>query len=201
MSNEKFLKYYTITIALIFLSIIASIAIWFYYEVSKINLDRQVYVEMADKNENIVIIDTSNTIYPINNAPYTTEELIEEYDKAVDNLNPDFFVKDFESYVPGEEIKNLNESQISNIAEKGFEESAKRIAGEGASNKETETIVMQEIIPNNYFTRKYQEKVEIYKELKMNAYVVTRENEMHCEIKIYIDPSTELIVGGEAYGD
>ena len=34
----------------------------------------------------------------------------------------------------------------------------------------------------------------------MKAYVVTRENEMGCGIKIYIDPSTALIVGGSAYG-
>ena len=35
----------------------------------------------------------------------------------------------------------------------------------------------------------------------MKAYVVTRENEMGCGIKIYIDPTTALIVGGDAYGD
>ena len=35
----------------------------------------------------------------------------------------------------------------------------------------------------------------------MEAFVVTRENEMGNGIKIYIDPTTGLIVGGEAYGD
>ena len=108
---------------------------------------------------------------------------------------------DFGTYKPNNKSKGLTNKQISEIAQKGFEESAKRIAGEGASNKETERIKLEEIIPNNYFTRKNRQSNTKYQELKMNAYVVTRENDMGCGIKIYIDPTTALIVGGEAYGD
>lgn len=141
--------------------------------------------------------DTTNSV----NAPATTKEFIDYYDKDIENLDLNYFVKDFENYKSGDKSKNLTNSQISEIAEAGFKESAKRIAGEGASNKESERITTEEIIPNNYFTRGYSEKQVMYNNLKMNAYVVTRENEMYCGIKIYIDPTTGLIVGGEAFGD
>lgn len=155
-----------------------------------------------DTNSSETVTNNINTLKDDKtNAQATTNELIEQYNKSVENLDTEYFVTDFETYRPNDKSKNLNEKQISEIAEKGFEESAKRIASEGASNKETETIKLQEIIPNNYFTSKYQERRIIYNDLKMNAYVVTRENEMGCGIKIYIDPSTGLIVGGEAYGD
>ena len=135
------------------------------------------------------------------NAFLTNEELIEKYNKGAENLDTEFFVKDFESYKSNNNSMNLTNEKISEIAEKGFEESAKRIASEGASNIETETIKLEEIIPNNYFTRKYSERDIKYYDLKMRAYVVTRTNEEGCGVKIYIDPTTALIVGGKAFGD
>ena len=54
---------------------------------------------------------------------------------------------------------------------------------------------------NNYFTSTYKEPREIYKNIKRNCFVVSRENEMGCGIKIYVDAQTGLIIGGEAYGD
>lgn len=175
---------------------------------------KRVYNEMRGiKSEDIILNDTvqesttSNIIEntqtaeePVN-APGISEDWWKEYDLAIDNLDTKYFVTDFETYKSTEKSKNLSKKQISEIAEKGFEQSAKWIAGEGASNKETEQIKIEEIIPNNYFTRKYRESNTIYPELKMNAYVVSRENEMGCGIKIYIDPSAGLIVGGMAYGD
>ena len=151
-------------------------------------------------------VDTTNTEINISeednvNAPPTTQELIDEFDKSAEKLDSNYFVTDFETYKSKDSNMKLSNKQISEIAEKGFEESAKRIAGEGTSNKETEKIVLEEIVPNNYFTRKYRESDTNYPELKMKAYVVTRENEMGCGIKIYIDPTSALIVGGDAYGD
>ena len=146
-------------------------------------------------------ISTNSTEDNNVNAPGISQEWWQEYDLAIDNLDTNYFVTDFGTYKPNNKSKGLTNKQISEIAQKGFEESAKRIAGEGASNKETEKIELEEIIPNNYFTRKNRENYTNYQELKMNAYVVTRENDMGCGIKIYIDPTTALIVGGEAYGD
>ena len=146
-------------------------------------------------------IDNTQTTEEIDNKPLTTQELIDEHDKSAENLDSNYFVTDFEKYKSKDSNMKLTNKQISEIAEKGFEESAKRIAGEGASNKETEKIVLEEVIPNNYFTRTYRQSDTNYQELRMKAYVVTRENEMGCGVKIYIDPTTALIVGGDAFGD
>lgn len=147
------------------------------------------------------IVENTQTVEETVNVPGISEDWWKEYDLAIDNLDTNYFVTDFETYKSNDENKNLTNEQISKIAQIGFEESAKRIAGEGASNKETEQIKLEEIIPNNYFTRKYRKSDANYPNLKMTAYVVSRENEMGCGIKIYIDPSTGLIVGGMAYGD
>jgi len=160
---------------------------------------RNIPVETNNKEqfaEKTNVVEEEN-----NNAPEISDGWWQSFDLAVDNLDTKYFVTDFENYKSGEKSKNLTNEQIIEIAQIGFEESAKRIAGEGAFNKETEKIELKEIIPNNYFTRKYRESDDIYQELKMEAYVVTRENEIGCGIEIYIDPTTALIVGGSAYGD
>ena len=41
----------------------------------------------------------------------------------------------------------------------------------------------------------------VYKDIKRNAYVVKRENDMGNGIKIYVDATTGLIIGGDAFGD
>ena len=172
-----------------------------YNEMHNIKSDDAILYNTLQENITSNIVENTQTTVENVNAPMTTQDFIDEYDKAIENLDPAYFVTDFESYKPNTKSKNLSNKQISEIAQVGFDESAKRIAGEGASNKETEKIELEEIIPNNYFTRRYRESDTIYQELKMKAYVVTRENEMGCGIKIYIDPTTGLIVGGGAYGD
>lgn len=144
---------------------------------------------------------TTDAVNKIVNEPLAMNDFIATFDKAVEELDQNYFVTDFENYELKSKIKKLKDEEISEIAQIGFEESAKRIAGEGAENKDSETIEIEEIIPNNYFTRKYRESDEIYKDLKMTAYVVTRENDIGNGIKIYIDMATGLIVGGEAFGD
>ena len=172
-----------------------------YNEMRGIKSEDSISTDTFQESTTSNIAENTQTTEEIVNAPSISEDWWKEYDLAIDNLDTKYFVTDFETYKSSDKSKNLTNKQISEIAEKGFEESAKRIAGEGASNKETEEIKLEEIIPNNYFTRKYREGDTNYPELKMNAYVVSRENEMGCGIKIYIDPSTGLIVGGMAYGD
>lgn len=172
-----------------------------YNEMRGIKSEDTISYNILQGNTTSNVVENAQTTEETVNALSISEDWWKEYDLAIDNLDTKYFVTDFKTYKSSNESKQLTNKQISEIAEKGFEESSKRIAGEGASNKETEKIVLEEVIPNNYFTRKYRESYTNYQELKMKAYVVTRENEMGCGIKIYIDPTTALIVGGEAYGD
>ena len=120
---------------------------------------------------------------------------------AVKNLDKNIFLTDFESYkLENNDIK-ISESKAKEIAQKGFEESKKRIAGEGADNKSSETVKIEQINANNYFTRLSDQSDEIYKEISRKCYVIQRENDIGNGISIYVDVSTGLIIGGQAYGD
>ena len=79
--------------------------------------------------------------------------------------------------------------------------SEKRIAGEGADNKESEIVRIEEESPNNYFTRYINDGDEIYTNIKRKCYIISRENEMGNGVKIYVDATTGLIIGGGAFGD
>lgn len=118
----------------------------------------------------------------------------------VDSSNQDVFLRDFENYNPEDETI-ISAERAREIAQIGFEESAKRIAGEGADNVESEQVKLEEVYANNYFTRKNPESDKIYSNIRRACYVVQRENEMGCGIKIYVDATTGLIIGGNAYGD
>lgn len=123
------------------------------------------------------------------------------YYEAVKNLDKQIFLTDFENYMPvGNEIK-ISENEAKKIAQKGFEESKSRIAGEGADDIDSETIKIEEVPANNYFTRLYNQADEVYTEIKRKCYIIQRENEMGCGIKVYVDVTTGLIIGGEAFGD
>lgn len=123
------------------------------------------------------------------------------YYEAVKNLDKQIFLTDFENYMPvGNEIK-ISENEAKKIAQKGFEESKSRIAGEGADDVDSETIKIEEVPANNYFTRLYSQGNEVYTEIKRKCYIIQRENDMGCGIKIYVDVTTGLIIGGEAFGD
>ena len=120
---------------------------------------------------------------------------------AVKNLDKNIFLTDFESYkLENNDIK-ISESKAKEIAQKGFEEFKKRIAGEGADNKSSEKVKIEQINANNYFTRLSDQSDEIYKEISRKCYVIQRENDIGNGISIYVDVSTGLIIGGQAYGD
>lgn len=116
-------------------------------------------------------------------------------------VNEDPFLRDFDSYNPGSSEVKITEAKAKEIAQIGFEESKKRIAGEGADDVASQTIVIDEISPNNYFTRKDREYDKVYSNIKRKAYIVTRTNDMGNGIKIYVDATTGLIIGGKAFGD
>lgn len=123
------------------------------------------------------------------------------YYEAVKNLDKQIFLTDFKNYMPvGNEIK-ISENEAKKIAQKGFEESKSRIAGEGADDIDSEIIKIEEVPANNYFTRLYNQGNEVYTEIKRKCYIIQRENEMECGIKVYVDVTTGLIIGGEAFGD
>ena len=159
-------------------------------------LEKDYYDVKAKQDE--LEKNTSSNI----NAEPISEDFWKEYDKQVDSLDKTLFVTDFKTYKPKDSDMNLTKKEISEIAENGFKESAARIAGEGADNKASEKIEeLDEIIPNNYFTRKYKESDAVYKDLKTHGYKVTRTNDMGNGIYIYIDKTTGLIIGGGAFGD
>ncbi len=159
-------------------------------------LEKDYYDVKAKQDE--LEKNTSSNI----NAEQTSEDFWKEYDKAVDNLDKTLFVTDFKTYKPKDTDMEFTNREISGIAENGFKESAARIAGEGANDKASEKIEeLDEIIPNNYFTRKYKESNSVYKDLKTHGYKVTRTNDMGNGIYIYIDKTTGLIIGGGAFGD
>ncbi|MBR3254708.1 MAG: hypothetical protein IKF97_00550 [Clostridia bacterium] len=169
--------------------------------------------EIKKENTNSEEINIDNTIVQNDiaeeiNKAYTTDEqknqrleFERKFNEAVNNLDRAVFLVDIENYNPQSNEITISETEAKKIAQKGFEESARRIAGEGADNKESETIRIDEKSPNNYFTRYIYDGDKMYTNIKRNCYIITRENEMGNGISIYVDATTGLIIGGNAFGD
>lgn len=122
------------------------------------------------------------------------------YYKAVNNLDNTIFLIDFKNYAPDNNDIKIEERKAKEIAQKGFEES-KRIASEGTDDINSETVKIEEVTANNYFTRYYYQGNETYDKIKRNCYAIQRENDMGCGVTIYVDVTTGLIIAGEAFGD
>ena len=123
-----------------------------------------------------------------------------EYDKKVENIDKNIFVTDFEEFYNeynNTESGAVEMSKAKEIAEKGFKE-AERIVG--AYDESTEDVKMEEVYPNNFFTRKERESDKTEK-TKVSAYVFTRYDEMGNGVQIYIDLKLGKIIGGGAFGD
>lgn len=158
-------------------------------------------IKNENKIENVVEKDSKNETDTNTVKDSSNDKKNESNNKEDNKTEESVFLTDFENYnIQSNEVK-ITENQAKQIAQIGFEESARRIAGEGADNKETERIIITEMSPNNYFTRKYNEYDMVYTNIKRKCYVITRENEMGNGISIYIDVTTGLIIGGEAFGD
>lgn len=154
------------------------------------------YVFLEGRNSNggvpLVIIQNWLEEYKKENDPYY---------KAVSNLDNTIFLTDFENYVPNNNDIEITEKKAKEIAQKGFEESKIRIAREGTDDIDSETVKIEEVVANNYFTRYYYQGNEFYNNIKRNCYAIQRQNDMGCGVTIYVDVSTGLIIAGRAFGD
>lgn len=124
-------------------------------------------------------------------------------DQGVKNLDSTYFVTDPANYNPDDTGKQKisSKEKINQIAQIGFDESAKRIASEGTENVESQIITTEVVSPNNYFTRLYKEYNRVYTDVKRECFVVTRNNDLCSSVSIYIDSITGLIIGGECISD
>ena len=168
---------------------------------SKKNLDLESSLEKQGGQIYKTDKKISNTISENDKTEKQKEYESNPNNIAVKNLDKSIFLTDFESYKPENNDIKISESKAKEIAQKGFEESKKRIAGEGADNKSSETVKIEQINANNYFTRLSDQSDEIYKEISRKCYLIQRENDIGNGISIYVDVSTGLIIGGQAYGD
>ena len=132
-------------------------------------------------------------------AEVDRENFETEYDKKVDNLNTQIFVKDFDSFYKEyqNETGEISQERAEEIVEVGFEE-AERVVGN--YDKETQECTEIEVRPNNFFTRKYSEgdKMEQY---TVQVYAFSRQDDMGNGVQIYVDKRLGKIVGARAFGD
>ena len=121
------------------------------------------------------------------------------YDEQVDNLDENIFVKDFDSF--SNEYTNssssITEDQAKEIANTAFDE-ASRIAG--SYDKNSQTCKIQNVHPNNFFTRKSNETDSVLPN-EVTAYFFSREDEIGNGVTVYIDNKLGKVIGGEAFGD
>ena len=158
---------------------------------------------LENQGSQLYEVDTkiSNTIAEKEKAEKQQEYENNPNNIAVKNLDKNIFLTDFENYKPENNDVKIPESKAKEIAQNGFEESKKRIAGEGANDKDSEIIKIEQINANNYFTRLSDQSDKIYKEISRKCYIIQRENDMGNGISIYVDVTTGLIIGGKAFGD
>ena len=173
----------------------------------KLNTLSKEILKLENRLENqgsqLYEVDTkiSNTIAEKEKAEKQQEYENNPNNIALKNLDKNIFLTDFENYKPENNDVKIPESKAKEIAQNGFEESKKRIAGEGANDKDSEIIKIEQINANNYFTRLSDQSDKIYKEISRKCYIIQRENDMGNGISIYVDVTTGLIIGGKAFGD
>ena len=144
--------------------------------------------------------------YSYNGMSWTTDELNkkkdqeweEQFDKRVYSRNENVFLKDFGNYQPSNSEIKISQAEAEKIAEIGFTEAA--TIGE-AGYKENQTIRIEEVVANNFFTMNHTLRSKIYSNIKRKCYVFIRENEMGCGAMVYVDVTTGLIIGGQCFGD
>ena len=132
-------------------------------------------------------------------AQIDREEFETEYDEQVESLNTQIFVKDFDSFYKDYEnaTGEISQERAEEIAKVGFEE-AKRVVGE--YDEETQECREMEVRPNNFFTRKYEQRDETAQYM-VQVYAVSRQDEMGNGVQIYVDKKLGKIVGASAFGD
>lgn len=127
------------------------------------------------------------------------DELNTKYDEAVENLDTNIFVTDFDEFYQEYQASTntITQEEAEKIAEKGFEE-AERVVGN--YDKTTEKCEETEVYPNNFFTRKIEERDET-EPYKVQVYSFIREDEIGNGVRINVDKRLGKIIGASAFGD
>lgn len=206
MNKEKRLKVIVIIAVIIDLIIFGSLLYrnnTLKQEIAQLKYDyKELQNSVLQQEENISNIKSNvNEIVEFINGEKEQKKIESDpYYKSVNNLDNTIFLTDFENYAPNNNDIKITEKKAKEIAQKGFEES-KRIASEGTDDIDSETVKIEEVVANNYFTRYYYQGNELYDKIKRNCYAIQRENDMGCGVTIYVDVTTGLIIAGRAFGD
>ena len=127
------------------------------------------------------------------------DEFKTKYDEAVENIDRETFVTNFNEFYNQYQASTntITQEEAEKIAEKGFEE-AERVVGN--YDKTTEKCEETEVYPNNFFTRKIEERDET-EPYKVQVYSFIREDEIGNGVRINVDKRLGKIVGASAFGD
>ena len=215
-------KFVIVMLVLIFIVFAVVGCAFFENNIGKEKSNEESTSEMKEKEENknkavnktepTVTNETENSIENTLEEEINEEETKEEKEEETvpvpspsiapnNSTETPVFLTGFENYSPSSNEVIISESKAKEIAQIGFEESKKRIASEGADDVDSQRIKIEEVSPNNYFTRKDREYDKTYSNITRKAYIVTRENDMGNGISVYVDAATGLIIGGRAFGD
>ena len=206
--NNKKLTYLLLAIALIIDIIIFGSVLYQNNKLKKKSIyleNKIIKLEERIMKQGSILVETQTNLSELMKEKEKQEKIEERnndpYNVAVDNLDKTIFLTDINNYNPDSNETKISEKRAKEIAQYGFEESKKRIAGEGADNIENETVRIEKRVPNNYFSKHNYESYKINKNVERKCYVITRENEIGNGISVYVDVTTGLIIGGEAFGD
>lgn len=127
------------------------------------------------------------------------DEFKTKYDEAVENIDTETFVTNFDEFYNKYQASTntITQEKAEEIAEKGFKE-AERVVG--SYDKTTQMCEEMEVNPNNFFTRKTDERDETA-QYKVDVYSFLREDDMGNGVRIYVDKRLGKIIGASAFGD
>lgn len=132
------------------------------------------------------------------NQQIAEQDWKEQFDKRVASRDEKIFLKDFNNYKPTSSEIKISQAEAEKIADIGFVEA--ETIGE-AGDKENQTVRIEEVFANNFFTADHNLISKIYSNIKRKCYVFIRENDMGCGAMVYVDVTTGLIIGGQCFGD
>ena len=127
------------------------------------------------------------------------DEFETKYNESVENLDTETFVTNFDEFYNEYQVSTntITQEEAEEIAEKGFEE-AERVVGN--YEKSTQKCEEMETNPNNFFTRKTDERDETA-QYKVEVYSFSREDDMGNGVRINVDKRLGKIIGASAFGD
>ncbi|MBR3152669.1 MAG: hypothetical protein IKF52_03590 [Clostridia bacterium] len=129
------------------------------------------------------------------------EPKVEEKTEVQDNRYGTFEIDGLETENNGNNPILISEEYARQLARIGFEESIRIVGEEIARNEKSETVKIEKVSPNNFFTRQGNERDEKYTDIVRTCYSVTRRDEEISGVTIYVDATTGIIIGARAFGD